>query len=54
MFSIFQYEADVADDDGDARLSWHIDIPFGGYRLGSIRGLNDATDYMKAVYNCPA
>ena len=51
---INQFKADIATTDGDARLSWHVDIPFGGYRLGSILDLNGATDYMKAVYNCPA
>ena len=51
---IEQVQADAVDSDGDERLSWHVDIPDGGYRLGSIVGLNEATDYMKAIYNCPA
>ena len=41
------------DIEGETSLSWHLDLNVGGYRLGSIRGLNDSTDYMKAIYNCP-
>ena len=51
---ILQYEADRRSIDGDARLSWHLDLTVGGFRLGSILPLNDATDYLKAIYNCPA
>ena len=55
--SIRQNEADILSIDGDARLSWHLDIGTGGFRLGSIVNspdLNDATNYEKAIYNCPA
>ena len=52
---ILQNEADVSPIDGDARLSWHLDLNVGGFRLGSIPPyLNDATTYQKAIYNCPA
>ena len=52
---IEQNEADTLSIDGDARLSWHLDVGVGGFRLGSIPpDLNDATNYEKAIYNCPA
>ena len=52
---IQQDDADILSIDGDARLSWHLDIDMGGYRLGSIPPyLNVATNYEKAIYNCPA
>ena len=53
---INQDKADNLSTDGDARLSWHLDLNVGGFRLGSILNspnLNFATDYMKAIYNCP-
>ena len=53
---IYQSGGDMESIDGDARLSWHLDIG-GGFRLGQLLTypyLNFANDYMKAIYNCPA
>ena len=55
--NIKQSPGDILSTDGNARLSWHLDISTGGFRLGPPLGypfLNFATDYMKAIYNCPA
>ena len=54
--------ADTSNLDSPDRLSWHVNSTSqvagfnGGYRLGSITGLNDATDYLKQVWtwNGPA
>lgn len=56
--SICQSEADVCG--GNQRLSWHMVNAWGdsggpnwithGYRFGTIRGLNDSTDYTRAIF----
>ena len=52
---INQFPGDIYTTDGNARLSWHLDIGIGGFRLGPIPLiLNFATNYEKAIYNCPA
>ena len=52
--SINQNAADI--EEGGQRLSWHVTGTEGGYRIGTITGLNDATDYLKQVWtwNGPA
>ena len=55
--NIKQSPGDILSTDGDARLSWHIDISIGGLRLGPLLSypfLNFATNYEKAIFNCPA
>ena len=47
---ITQGQADSATTEPNSRLSWHMDTALGGWRLGSLTGLNDNTVYYKKVY----
>ena len=44
--------ADVGTTNPDSRLSWNLDNPYGGYRVGSQLNISDATWY-KAIWSCP-
>lgn len=49
--TINQMTADTQSQDLNTRLSWHIVYTgIGGYRLGSIVGLNNSNDYIKQVW----
>jgi hypothetical protein len=47
------YEADTMDLSDPYRLSWHVDFGGGGYRLGSITGLNNNNNYKRVVLVAP-
>ena len=49
-YSINQGQADTTSTESNSRLSWHIDLGSGGWRLGSLTGLNDNTVYYKKIY----
>ena len=51
--TITQNAADNSSNDPESKLSWHLDLGDGGWRLGSILWLNNANEYMKVIYNCP-
>ena len=43
--------ADISSSDAAHRLSWHLDLPSGGYRVGTTiaTGMNGASGYRKVV-----
>ena len=53
---IYQYQADQIDCPGvtncqsNLRLSWHLDLNFGGWRLGTISLLNSDNTYYKRIF----
>ena len=47
--TINQYQADSYDQDSKQRISWHLDLQTGGWRLGSITWLNSDTRYYKIL-----
>lgn len=47
---ITQSSADVSNWDDPLRLSWHVVDYNGGYRLGTLSGLNSSTDYLRQVW----
>ena len=48
--TITQGQADTTDLESTLRLSWHLDLATGGWRLGNINGLNSNSVYYKKVY----
>ena len=46
--------ADISSSDAAHRLSWHLDLPSGGYRVGTTiaTGMNGASGYRKVVMYC--
>ncbi len=48
--TIYQTNADSFDISNNQRVSWHLNIDqFGGWRLGSLRSLDDNTRYYKVI-----
>jgi hypothetical protein len=48
--TIDQYLVDIVDKSNNQRVSWHLSGGvWGGYRLGSLIGLNDNTRYYKVI-----
>ena len=48
--TIDQYYVDIVDKSNNQRVSWHLSGGvWGGYRLGSLIGLNDNTRYYKVI-----
>jgi hypothetical protein len=47
---ISQTSADTTDQSSNLRLSWHLVVANGGWRLGNITYLNDDTTYYKKMY----
>lgn len=45
-----QFQADRFDTDSDLRLSWHLDLAIGGWRLGSLTQLNYDGFYRKYLF----
>ena len=46
-----QCKADNAEDQGDYRLSWHLNGVNGGYRAGSVARLNEnEMEWRKLLY----
>ena len=43
--------ADTFNISDPLRLSWHLDINTGGWRLGSINGLNSSTAYSRIIFS---
>jgi hypothetical protein len=48
--NITQNSADTQDSLAGHRLSWHLDKADGGYRVGSIRELNNSDSWRKVIY----
>ncbi|CAF0838132.1 unnamed protein product [Brachionus calyciflorus] len=48
--TIDQNSADIFDTTNPFRLSWHLNISFGGYRLGQLTGLNNDNNYKKYIF----
>ena len=48
---IAQGTADVQSNEGELRLSWHLEDFVGGYRIGTDTSLNSSTDYLKQVWS---
>ena len=47
---ISQSQADTITSESNSRLSWHIDLGVGGWRLGSLTGMNLDTNYYKKIF----
>ena len=48
--TIFQNQADVTDASDASKVSWHMDISYGGWRCGSYTMLNYANDFYKVIF----
>jgi hypothetical protein len=51
--NIQQNQADTNDQSSNQRVSWHLDINVGGWRVGSITGLNYDSTYYKIIFMSP-
>jgi hypothetical protein len=51
--SLDQSVADTASDQCEYRLSWFVDIYYGGYRAGCMTDLYSSTSYFKQIYILP-
>ena len=47
---IAQNIADVNTIEGDSRLSWHLNLSSGGWRLGNVTGLNNENSLYKKIF----
>jgi hypothetical protein len=47
--TIDQFSADFFDESNNQRVSWLLNTPLGGYRLGSLYDLYDNTRYYKVI-----
>ncbi|CAF1111037.1 unnamed protein product [Brachionus calyciflorus] len=47
---IYQSQADIYIVADPERLSWHLDLSYGGWRLGNITGLNNSISYKKFLF----
>lgn len=48
--TIYQGHADFNNHASDLRLSWHLDLNVGGWRLGKITNLNSNNNYYKMIF----